>query len=770
MNIKSFFVVKSDPGKLPPRPSEHKSAATASPSKKSSRTALSAFPRGRDEKVLLCCPSFSHDTTTPVSFDALSQEDAATEATIADKNAKKNKISPLRPVEADEQIVGSLFNTAIKDGEPCGDLCSPKFNPELFNVKPYTPKNPPKNSNSFSFSFIADTLQLADDAFGSGLGSRKLINTVLPNFFRVLIYYNPSDLVAAAYILLNKVTAECEGKETGIGEGSIIKMMADHYGKSEKEIKALATKYEDLGMVASLLSSPHQTIISLPDLTIQSLLKGLLDVSDITGKDAFGRKSNIIRRMLSSCGKTSAKFIIRWLQQKLRAGINAITVYHALADAFYLTKPAKDGKPPVGDIRTAGPKPTVTLDEMEKAVRTAANYIPYMDKLISHLMDGDGIDELLENCKIRSGIPIRPMLARAVSTNAEAYELMGGGSHEFTCEYKYDGERVQVHMTEDRAVKMFSRNMENICKRYPDVMGNFLKCVRDDVKDCIIDGEVVPCDQKTGKIRSFQSLMTRKRKMTENDDVKVSVCFFVFDILYLNGKSLLDTPLAERRSLLVKSIKDSKGIVSFASHLNTKSLDELEDFFYQAVSDSCEGLIIKTLEQNSAYEPTKRSSTWLKLKKDYVDGLGDSVDLVPIGAYFGKGKRTNVYGSYLLAVYNPELELFQTTCKTGTGFTETFLKEIHEDLQDHITNSKPPNYDVDPKLTPDVWLNPVKVWECKAADLSLSPSHTAAKELTVEERGIGLRFPRFIRVRDDKQPTDATTTDQIYEMYSRQYN
>jgi DNA ligase 1 len=187
------------------------------------------------------------------------------------------------------------------------------------------------------------------------------------------------------------------------------------------------------------------------------------------------------------------------------------------------------------------------------------------------------------------------------------------------------------------------------------------------------------------------------------------------------------------------------------------------------VDNACEGLMLKTLDHNASYEPSKRSLNWLKLKKDYVQGMGDSVDLVPIGAFYGKGKRTGAYGAYLLAAFDSEQGEFQTSCKIGTGFSDEDLATHYAFFQDHLLTNKRADYDVTERMYPDVWFDAVQVWEIAAADLSISPVHTAGRASSEEGKGIGLRFPRFMRIRTDKGPEDATSAEQILQMYSAQF-
>merc|ERR1740117_2306367 len=231
----------------------------------------------------------------------------------------------------------------------------------------------------------------------------------------------------------------------------------------------------------------------------------------------------------------------------------------------------------------------------------------------------------------------------------------------------------------------------------------------------------------------------------------------------------MDT-LEDRRLKLWKTLKEVEGKTKFATYFNFDELkeEEIQTFLDESIAGSCEGLMLKTLTDNASYEPSKRSLNWLKLKKDYIDGLGDSLDVVPIGGFYGKGKRTGAYGAFLLAIWNPEEEEFQTVCKAGTGFSDEDLVDHYEFFKQRTLPNPESNFNVSDRLKPDVWLEPCQVWEIKAADLSISPVHTSALGMKADGKGIGLRFPRFLRIRDDKGPEDATSADQIVDMFEAQ--
>lgn len=232
-------------------------------------------------------------------------------------------------------------------------------------------------------------------------------------------------------------------------------------------------------------------------------------------------------------------------------------------------------------------------------------------------------------------------------------------------------------------------------------------------------------------------------------------------------------PLDERRNLMKESFNEIEGQFCFAKHSDSNDLDQIQVFLEESVKDQCEGLMVKMLTgPQSKYEPSTRGDYWIKIKKDYLAGIGDSLDLVVVGAYFGRGKRTSVYGAFLLACYNTSKQTYETICNIGTGFSEAVLEEHHKALADHVIDRPKPYYShaSGDQYAPDVWFEPKVVWEVKTADLTLSPRYRAAEGLVDANKGISLRFPRFLRIREDKAPEDATSSRRVAEMYQRQDN
>ncbi|CAE6502936.1 unnamed protein product [Rhizoctonia solani] len=568
------------------------------------------------------------------------------------------------------------------------------------------------------------------------------------------------DVLQCVYLCINRLAPDYTGIELGIGESLLVKAIGESTGRKIDAIKDELKKEGDLGLVAMNSRAMQKTLWKPKPLTLPAVFKSLLEIAQSTGHSSQNKKIGIITKLLAAClpDHAEAKYIIRSLEGKLRIRLAERTVLVALAQACVLAANYEDVEK--WSKEDLGAK----CDEGVEILKAVYSEIPSYDIVIPALLTG-GMDSLRETCKLTPGIPLKPMLAKPTKAIGEVLDKFE--NTKFTCEYKYDGERAQVHRLEDGTVAVFSRNSEDMSKKYPDLVEQLPRCFKESTKSFVLDAEAVAIDKTTKKLLPFQELSKRKRKDVKVEDIQVRVCLFGFDLLYLNGESLLRKTLEERRKLLREHFTEVDCEFAFAKASDGETTEEIQVFLEESVKDGCEGLMVKTLTGDaSRYEPSRRSVNWLKLKKDYLAGIGDSLDLVVVGAYYGKGKRTKVYGAFLLACYDPDAEEYQTICKIGTGFSDEALAAHYAQLQP-LEQPKPWGNVKIGGAKPDIWFEPKVVWEVLTADLSLSPVYEAARGL-VDDRGISLRFPRFIRVRDDKSADDATEPSQIAEMYERQ--
>jgi DNA ligase-1 len=307
--------------------------------------------------------------------------------------------------------------------------------------------------------------------------------------------------------------------------------------------------------------------------------------------------------------------------------------------------------------------------------------------------------------------------------------------------------------------------LENISGQYPDAVELFKTNIK--AKEAILECECVAVDTDTGELRPFQELMHRRRKYEVSRAVEdYPVSLFMFEILYADGKDLTLEPYPERRRMLEKLVKESDR-VRIAKQTKTSSASELEAFFLEAIANGCEGLVCKSVAASSVYQAGARGWLWIKYKRDYKSEMTDTVDLVIVGAFHGRGKRAGVYGALLLAAYNPDADMFETVTKCGTGFTDEDLAKLPKMLQKHVTAHKHPR--VNSLLEADVWFEPVMTLEILGAEVTLSPIHTCALNAIRKDSGLAIRFPRFTgNFRVDKSAEDATTISEIAEMYQKQ--
>jgi DNA ligase-1 len=576
------------------------------------------------------------------------------------------------------------------------------------------------------FSLVADTLKYMENTT-----KRLELTQYLVDLFKL----TPPDIISkVVYLLQGKLRPDHEGVEIGIAEKIAIKALSKSSGISVAKIE---NKYKDIGdfgqATAQILEKKTQTTFLSQDITVERVYDTLYKISELRGTRSQDMKMKYISSLLNDATPIEAGFIVKIITSNLRLGIADYTILDALAIAF---TGSKENRPVLEHAYNV-------CSDLGKVAEAVAN---------------NGT-ESLKDFQVEMFSPIRPMLAERVKSPQEAHEKMG---KEIAAEYKLDGERVQIHV-QDNKIILYSRSLENITNYYPDIVENISKSL--DTKKVILEAEIVAINEDTGEFLPFQELMHRRRKYKIAKAVQeypVTVNFF--DVLYINGKSCLDSPYKERRKILEKIVKED----SFAKVIPmtiTHTDDEVEDILENAINSGCEGLMLKQLD--GTYRAGARGSNWLKLKREYRNELGDSLDLVIVGAFYGKGRRTGRYGALLLSAYDRKTDTFPSLCKVGTGFTDENLDQFYQILSDKITIKKDPR--IQSGLEADVWFEPEVVIEIVASEITLSPIHKVAQDKIRKGSGLALRFPKFTgRIRFEKTSENATSIDEIVILYNNQ--
>ena len=538
------------------------------------------------------------------------------------------------------------------------------------------------------------------------------------------------------YLTQGKLYPDFVGIEIGMAEKLAIKAIAKASGRKESEIEKNLAETGDLGETAQkFLEKRIQMSFFRKPLTVERVYKTLDKIARASGEGSVDLKVNLLAGLLADATPRDAKYIIRTVTGKLRLGIADMTVLDALAIAFGGGKNARD--------------------ILERAYNISSD----LGKVAKTVAEG-GI-EALKNFKITLGNPIRPMLAERLSSPEEILEKLGG---KCIAEYKYDGERIQAHKDGEK-VMLFSRRLENITRQYPDAVELVKTHIKP--KEAIIEAECVAVNLDTGEMMPFQELMHRRRKYDIAKAIsEYPVSLFVFDVLYVDGRDLTLEPYPVRHKVLEEIIQESDRF-QLAKYLIVDNSEDLERFFEEAVEAGCEGLVCKSLNSDAIYQAGARGWLWIKYKRDYKSEMTDTVDLVVVGAFYGRGRRAGTYGALLLAAYNHENDTFETICKCGSGFTDADLQNLPKMLEPYKIDHKHPR--VNSELEAEVWFIPKVVIEVIGAEITLSPIHTCARDIIRKGSGLAIRFPRFTgRYRTDKSAEDATKVNEIIEMYNRQ--
>ena len=571
------------------------------------------------------------------------------------------------------------------------------------------------------------------DSFYKMESTRKRLE--LTQFLVELFEKTPNEIISKiVYLIQGKLRPDFEGIELGVAERIAMRSISKSSGIPIKKIEMEYRKGGDLGHAASIiLEQKTQTTFLVEDITVERVYETLFKIAKLEGSHSQDMKMKYISSLLNDASPLEANYILKLLLGTLRLGVAENTVMDALAIAF------------------SGDK------DNRKILQHAYNVSSDLGK-VAETIAINGIEEI-KKFKIILFNPIRPMLADRIKSEEEAIEKMGNA---FAAEYKLDGERVQLHI-EGEKMELFSRSLENISSYYPDIIEKIPKNIQ--VDNIIVEAEIVAINENTGEFLPFQELMHRRRKYKiEKAVTQYPITVNFFDILYCNGKSCLELNYKDRRRKLEESVKED----NFAKYIPMSIVtnkNEIEDFMENSINAGSEGLMLKLLDK--PYQAGSRGSHWLKLKREYQNELGDSLDLVTIGGFFGKGRRTGSYGTLLLATYDEDEDVFTSICKVGTGFTDEDLDQLYQMLNPKVTIKKNPR--IISEMEADVWFEPELVIEIVASEITLSPIHKAAMDKIRKGAGLALRFPKFTgKIRVEKAVEDASTNEEIIALYKGQ--
>ena len=576
------------------------------------------------------------------------------------------------------------------------------------------------------FSIISDALQKMEET------SKRL---ELTDILVKLIKEIPDDVISKTiYLIQGKLRPNFEGVELGIAEKLVMRAMSKSSGIPLKNIEQDYNKGGDLGQTAeNILQEKIQTTFTSETITLEKVYETLFKIAKLEGKGSQEMKMRYVSSMLNDATPQEAKFILKILLGTLRLGIAENTVMDALAIAF------------------TGKK------ENREVIENAYNVSSDLGK-VAEVLSVDGIEQI-KRFQIKLFSPIRPMLADRIKSEEDTVKKF---QEEFAAEFKLDGERAQIHKQKDR-IMIFSRSLENITSYYPDIVEKISERIV--AENVILEAEVVAMNSNSGDFLPFQELMHRRRKYEIDEAVtKYPITVNFFDILFSDEKNCMDMKYLERRKLLEKIIKQD----NFARLIPMsviESEEQILEVLENSINSGCEGLMLKHLD--STYRAGIRGSNWLKLKREYQNELGDSLDLVVVGAFFGKGRRTGKYGTLLLATYNDEEDTFPSICKVGTGFTDESLDQLYQILSPKVTLKKNPR--IVSEMEADVWFEPELVIEIVASEITQSPIHKTALDKIKENAGLALRFPKFTgKIRTEKNSEDASTDEEVIALFKVQ--
>ncbi|HZJ18124.1 MAG TPA: ATP-dependent DNA ligase [Patescibacteria group bacterium] len=557
--------------------------------------------------------------------------------------------------------------------------------------------------------------------------SRLSLIDILSELFKSV--KSADELEKITYLIQGRIAPFFEATEIGMADKMVAKSIARSFKSTQEKVLKLYQEIGDMGKVADKLSREQDT--KSEKLSVLEVFENLTKIAETSGEGSVEIKQNLLSDILQKMDPLSARYLVRIPLGNLRLGIGDPTVLDGLAKAILGNKSKRK-------LLEGAYNRTSDLGLIAKTLKTHGLLV-------------------VEKLDIQIGKPIRSELCERLPTPEKTIEKM----EKVDAQYKYDGFRVQIHKDNDK-VYMFSRNLENMTHMFPELIKATKKQIK--AKTAILDTEALAYNTESEEFLPFQETTKRRRKhnITEMAQ-KLPLKAFVFDILYKDGKSLIDEPLYKRLKILKETIDSDDVLIPSKNQIieDSKTLGLLLD---DAISKGLEGLVVKKIE--SKYEAGGRNFNWVKLKRHSAGELQDTIDCVILGYVTGKGKRTAFgAGALLVGVYDSKLDEFVTVSKIGTGLSDDEWREIHKRADKIKVDHKPAR--VNSKTTPSVWIRPEIVIEVLADEITRSPIHTAG--MARENPGYALRFPRLVSFRDkDKKAEDATTVKELIDMYNQQ--
>jgi DNA ligase-1 len=548
------------------------------------------------------------------------------------------------------------------------------------------------------------------------------------------------EIQPAVYLLQGRLGPSYDAPDFGISEKLTTRVVAQFFQKGPAEIEALYRKLGDHGLVAEHLLRGRRSKGAAA--SVRQIYDELMALASASGAGSVEKKVGGLVALLRRSSPLEAKYLLRIPVGRLRLGVGDATVLDGLASACSRTAKAPD-----------------TGKRLRPVIERAYNLCSDLGLVARVLYEGG--EPVLARFKVQVGRPIKMQFAERVKNLDELVRRLG------TCavEPKYDGFRCQVHK-KGKSVRIFSRNQEDTTEMFPDVARATIAQVR--APDAIFEGEALAYDPETDEFQPFQVTVQRKRvygieKMQEDLPLRLNA----FDLLYADGQDLTSKPYRERRKALEKLIAKGSGL-AVAPVLTSGEAREIETFFETQLGAGLEGIVAKRID--SAYEAGKRNFNWIKFKRAYHGELKDTVDLVIVGYFAGRGARATLgIGAVLGAVYDKKNDRFRTIAKVASGLSEADWTALRKQLEKRRVKERPAR--VDSRLEPPYWVEPSLVVEVFADEMTRSPVHTAglARDAQHPEAGLALRFPRIVRgLRADRAPEDATSEDEVLRLFNLQ--